>query len=331
MDHVHFPNEPKTDSLSTPLQLPEYQPPSHSNTSPQIVGEDWVCNGPSSSHLLASTDLEAMSGDASVPLDLGSPDEGVDMTTSTLATTRQRSRDTPNFQVQHEGHLYQCSSPNEKTGSNNHRLESQAPSAVTGNSSLPATQQQTISDIFRPPENQTAPKKTEVSVISAARSILRTDYLEYLEAELPRWAKGGLWVHEPGSSDGQLFIADPDYYDLQIAYSDVCQLHTWIEDDVIRSRMALIRLHLEYLRTCESWRTRRGKGRRIGRGDSTCIIDHILRKTHHDWPMLSKAQCSRLRARFHERKRYGKRWAVLADGLGKSILFLCSPKVAAMV
>lgn len=294
------------------------------------MGENWVCNGPSSSYLLASTDLEAMSGDAPMPLDLGNPDEGVDMTTSTLATTCQPSRDTPNLQVQYEGHSYQCSSHTGKTGPNNDRLASQAPSAVTGSSSLPANQQK-LSDIFRSSENQTAPKKTEVSVISAARSILRTDYLEYLEAELPRWAKGGLWDHEPGSSDGQLLIADPDYYDLQIAYSDVCQLHTWIEDDVIRSRMALIRLHLEYLRTCESWRTRRGKGRRIGRGDSTCIIDHILRKIHHDWPTLSKAQCSRLRARFHERKRYGKRWAVLADGLGKSVLFLCSPKVAAMV
>lgn len=271
-----------------------------------------------------------MSGDASVPLDLEDLDDGLDMTTSTLTTTYQRSRDTPNLQVQHEGHSYQCSSHNEKTGPNKDRLASQALPAVTGNLSLPANQQ-TFSDISRSSENQTAPKKTEVSVISAARSILRTDYPEYLEAELPRWAKGGLWDHEPGSSDGQLLIADPEYYDLQIAYSDVCQLHTWIEDDVIRSRMALIRLHLEYLRTCESWRTRRGKGHRIGRGDSTCIIDHILRKTHHDWPTLSKAQCSRLRARFHERKRYGKRWAVLADGLGKSILFLCSPKVAAMV
>ena len=168
-----------------------------------------------------------------------------------------------------------------------------------------------------------------MSVISAARSVLRTDYLEYLEAEVPRWAQGGLWDHEP-DSDSQLFTADPDYLDLQIAYSDVCQLHTWMEDDVIRSRMALIRLHLEYLRTCESWQTRRGKGR-IGRGDATCIIDHILQKTHPDWPTLSKTQCSTLRARFHERKRYGKRWAVLADELGKSILFLCSPKVAAIV
>ena len=271
-----------------------------------------------------------MNVDASISLDMdmGNLGEEADVETSTTSTTCQWPRETRILQVQNEGHSHQALSHNEKTCLNNNRRVSQAPPAGTGNSSLLANQL-TLPGLIRSSENQNPPKKTEISVISAARSILRTDYLEYLEAELPRWAKGGLWDHEPGS-DSQLVPADPDYYDLQIAYSDVCQLHTWMEDDVIRSRMALIRLHLEYLRTCKSWQARRGKGR-IGRGDASCIIDHILQKTHHDWPTLSKAQCSTLRARFHERKRYGKRWAVLADELGKSILFLCSPKVAAIV
>jgi hypothetical protein len=277
---------------------------------------------------LATTDLEAVSGDSSISLDLGNLNEEVDMTVSTLATTFQWPLETPILQIQTEGHSYQASSHNEKRDPNNNGRASQAPSAGTGNSSWTANQQ-IFPDLIKFSENKTSPKKTEMSVISAARSVLRTDYLEYLEAELPRWANGGLWDHEPGN-DSQLVTADPDYHDLQIAYFDVCQLHTRMEDDVLRSRMALIRLHLEYLRTCESWQTRRGKGR-IGRGDATCIIDHILQKTHYDWPTLSKTQCSTLRARFHERKRYGKRWAVLADELGKSILFLCSPKVAAIV
>ena len=326
MDDAIFPDDLNTHWPPTPLPLPESQP-LYSKNFPQLVDENWTCNATGFSHLSASMDLEAMSGDASTSFDVGNLDEEVDMTNSTLATTCQWPLQTPILQLQNKGRSHQASSHNEKTRPNNKRRVSQTLSAGTSDSSLPANQQSSPNCI-RSPEAPTSPKKTESSVVSAARSFLRTDYLDYLEAELPRWAKGGLWDHEPGR-DSQS-SADPDYHDLQIAYSDVCQLHNWMEDDVIRSRMALIRLHLEYLRTCESWQTRQGKGR-IGRGDATCIIDHILRKTHHDWPTLSKKQCGTLRARFHERKRYGKRWAVLADELGKSILFLCSPKVAAIV
>lgn len=329
MDCVNFPDDLNININwpPTPLPLPESRP-LHSNKLPQLMDENWACNGTGSSHLLASTDLEAMTGNASTSLDLGNFDEEVDMTNSTRATSCQWPLETPVLQIQNKGRSYQASSHTEKTGPDNNRRVSQTHSAGARDPSLRA-KQQTSPDWVSSPEDQTSPKKTELSVISAARSILRTDYLDYLEAELPRWATGGLWDHEP-DSDSQRSTADPEYYDLQIAYSDVCQLHTWMEDDVIRSRMALIRLHLEYLRTCESWQTRQGKGR-IGRGDASCIIDHILQKTHHDWPTLSKKQCSTLRARFHERKRYGKRWAVLADELGKSVLFLCSPKVAAIV
>lgn len=263
----------------------------------------------------------------------GNLDEDVDMTTSTLAKTCQWPPESLTSQIQNERHSHQASINNKKTSPKPNRRASRASSAGTGDSSLPA-KQPTFPDSMRPSENQTSAKKTEMSVTSAARSILRTDYLKYLEAELPRWAQGALRdQHEPGGRDtSQPSTADcHHYHDLQIAYADVCRLHTRMEDDAIRSRMALIRLHREYLRTCESWQTRQGRGRRIGRGDATCIIDHILRRTHGDWAALSKAQCGTLRARFHERKRYGKRWAVLADGLGTGVLLLCSPKVAAIV
>ncbi|KAG9234587.1 hypothetical protein BJ875DRAFT_441143 [Amylocarpus encephaloides] len=293
IDYVNFPPDLNINRPLTPLS--EFQP-LHSNRFPRETGDNLTCNGTSSSHLLASKDLEALSSS------VGNHEE-VDMTISTLTTTCQWPLETPILQVQNQGHTYQISPRNESTNPKESRIAIQAPSASISNTPLP--------------------------VITAARSILRTDYLEYLEAELPRWAQGGLWDHEQ-VNNSQLMSADPEYYKLQIAYSEVCQLNRWMEDDVIRSRMALIRLHLEYVRICEIWRKCQGKGR-IGRGDTTCIIDHILEKAHHDWPKLSKTQCSTLRARFHERKRYGKRWAVLSDELGKSVLFLCSQKVAAMV
>lgn len=328
MDYVNFSNDPNTSWPPTPFPLPEFDT-FQSNSFPQLMDEDWTFNDAEVTNLLATPlNLEATCGEACSFLDLGNVHEEIDITTSSLVTTCHWSPDSPPFHIPNKGHSHQPSPDNANTSPNSSRRASQASSSGTDNSPSPA-KDQTLQESTRCPENQTSPKKTEMAVISAAKSILRTDYVEYLEAELPRWAKGGLWDHESGN-DNQLVTADPDYYDLQIAYSDVCQLHTWMEDDVIRSRMALIRLHLEYLRACESWQKRRVKGR-IGRGDATCIIDHILQKAHPDWRTLSKAQCSTLRARFHERKRYGKRWAVLADELGKSILFLCSQKVAAIV
>ena len=327
IDYVNFVDDLNTNWPQTPLPLPEAQPLDSNNFS-QEMDENWTCKNADSGRLFAQTDLEDSRVDVSISADLGNLGEEVDMTTSTPATSCQSPLGPPILPTQSGEHSYQTLPQDEMRSRNKKRRAIQTPPAGASNSSLPANQQ-IFPDLVGSLENQISPKKTEMSVRSAARSVLRTDYQEYLEAELPRWAKGGLWDHEP-RSDSQPVTADPDYYELQVAYSDVCQLHTWMGDDMIRSRMALIRLHLEYQRTCESWQARRGKGR-IGRGDATCIIDHILQKTHHDWPNLSKTQCSTLRARFHERKRYGKRWAVLADGLGKSILFLCSPKVAAIV
>ncbi|QLI71520.1 Aurovertin biosynthesis cluster transcription factor aurF [Metarhizium brunneum] len=48
---------------------------------------------------------------------------------------------------------------------------------------------------------------------------------------------------------------------------------------------------------------------------------------------LDESQRKTLRARFHNSKRYGKRWmhVLLTEKLGRGILLLCSPKLAKMV
>jgi hypothetical protein len=170
--------------------------------------------------------------------------------------------------------------------------------------------------------------KARRTVVVASKTILREDYRQYLEAELPRWMTDGLGKQpEPLRPT----VASSGYRDLELAYSNVCQLDMRMGDDVIRSRMALIRLHLEYLRACESGKSHRDTGRQstgIGRGDASVVIDHILQGIHQAWSTLDDAGRSALRAKFHDRKRYGKRWSVLADALGPSILLLCSTRLA---
>lgn len=107
-----------------------------------------------------------------------------------------------------------------------------------------------------------------------------------------------------------------------------------MEEDAIYSRIALAKLHLEYLRVYEALRRHVSEKRKrstAGRGDATCIIDNILQQLHPDWASLSEAQHRAVRNKFHERNRYGKRWVILANGLGKGILLLCSPKMVALV
>ncbi|EAW17485.1 uncharacterized protein NFIA_074010 [Aspergillus fischeri NRRL 181] len=98
--------------------------------------------------------------------------------------------------------------------------------------------------------------------------------------------------------------------------------------------MALIRLHLEYTKTHQSWKNDSRQATvasTIGRGDATRIIDTILESIHEGWRNLSNKRQSDLRAKFHERKKYGKRWLLLADRLGPGILLLCSTKMANLV
>ncbi|KAH3170064.1 hypothetical protein KXW84_003669, partial [Aspergillus fumigatus] len=98
--------------------------------------------------------------------------------------------------------------------------------------------------------------------------------------------------------------------------------------------MALIRLHLEDTKARQSWKNDSRQATvasTIGRGDATRIIDTILESIHEGWRHLSPKRQSDLRAKFHERKKYGKRWLLLADRLGPGILLLCSTKTANLV
>ncbi|KAL4734285.1 hypothetical protein BDV11DRAFT_209516 [Aspergillus similis] len=98
--------------------------------------------------------------------------------------------------------------------------------------------------------------------------------------------------------------------------------------------MALVRLHLEYTKTHQIWKKDSRQATvasTIGRGDATRIIDTILECIHEGWRNLSNKRQSDLRAKFHERKKYGKRWLSLVDRLGPGILLLCSTKMANLV
>ncbi|THC95242.1 hypothetical protein EYZ11_005281 [Aspergillus tanneri] len=61
------------------------------------------------------------------------------------------------------------------------------------------------------------------------------------------------------------------------------------------------------------------------------MIDNILRRMHPDWNLYDALRRSKLRAKFHNEKRYGKRWAVLVAILGPSILFLCTSQLSRTV
>lgn len=40
---------------------------------------------------------------------------------------------------------------------------------------------------------------------------------------------------------------------------------------------------------------------------------------------------SDLRSKFHDRKRFGKRWSLLTDALGIGVLLVCSSRIANML
>ncbi|KAH8680628.1 hypothetical protein BX600DRAFT_504394 [Xylariales sp. PMI_506] len=166
-----------------------------------------------------------------------------------------------------------------------------------------------------------------------SHSILSADYYLLLETALPRWVKEGLWQEtaKPLSSQPTEWSK---YAELRLAYRCVCELDVRIGDDAIRNRMALIRLHMEYTKTHSA--RKRGKhgvqkSSTVGRGDATQIIDNILESIHEGWKELGQKRQSELRAKFHERKKQGKRWCIVANTLGPAILLLCSLKLANMV
>lgn len=191
-----------------------------------------------------------------------------------------------------------------------------------------------------------------------SQNVLCDDYYGLLKSELPRWAHEGLWPETPqkplglssSSSSSSLSssktislntsaLAGPaPYLKLERAYLAVCQLDTRMSDDVVRNRIALIQLHLEYTQTHETMRRRNsssspgGTGGKtastVGRGDASHVIDRILENTHSEWEALDQRRRAELRAKFHDRKKYGKRWSQLADALGPGILLVCATRLA---
>ncbi|KAH1531686.1 hypothetical protein KXX59_003506 [Aspergillus fumigatus] len=133
---------------------------------------------------------------------------------------------------------------------------------------------------------------SDALIQSVSKCILCEDYIVWLESELPRWTREGLWC-ETGQSLSPS-AGTSRYRDLEPAYFSVL-------------------------------------ASTIGRGDATRIIDTILESIHEGWRHLSPKRQSDLRAKFHERKKYGKRWLLLADRLGPGILLLCSTKTANLV
>ena len=180
----------------------------------------------------------------------------------------------------------------------------------------------------RPQIEKASSDSTALIANAASQHILREDYLQFLEGELPRWGRDTLWgdARYPELPTA----ATSAYRELELAYSSVCRLDIRMGDDAIRNRVALIRLHLEYTKAYEG-RGQNGHARTIGRGGASVIIDAILESIHQEWNTFDSKRKSDLRLRFHDRKRYGKRWLLLANSLGPSILLLCSPKIANMV
>ncbi|QLI68243.1 Aurovertin biosynthesis cluster transcription factor aurF [Metarhizium brunneum] len=112
----------------------------------------------------------------------------------------------------------------------------------------------------------------------ALRVCIRADYVEFLETNLPRWVKHGIWrtVWPPSKAKGA-----HGYESLQKAYWNICRLDRQMGDDAIRSRMAMVMLHLEYEKACLTWKSR----------------------TSTKWASANSQRKSEMRAKFHDRKR----------------------------
>ena len=187
---------------------------------------------------------------------------------------------------------------------------------------------------------------SELMVESLSQTVLCEDYYSLLESELPRWTREGLWhetsqkLTEPSSLTTAVVAAEgtppapSSYSKLERAYLAVCQLNSRMGDDVVRNRIALIQLHLEYTEMHQGRRHSSASqriGSTVGRGHASHAIDRILGNIHEEWKTLDPRRRAELRAKFHDRKKYGKRWSQLANALGPGILLICSTKLASAV
>lgn len=164
------------------------------------------------------------------------------------------------------------------------------------------------------------------------QSCLRPDYHEFLRTHLPRWVRDGLWrndLSQRGDGDGR---RSDGFENLQRVYSCFCQLDARIKGDAIRSRMVMALLHLEFENMYQDWKSGRVELAEpvtsMGRGNISAVIDTILEKAHPEWLFADAKQKAEFRAQFHNRKRHGKRWWMLMDALGPSVMILCSSRFA---
>ncbi|QLI74255.1 Aurovertin biosynthesis cluster transcription factor aurF [Metarhizium brunneum] len=65
--------------------------------------------------------------------------------------------------------------------------------------------------------------------------------------------------------------------------------------------------------------------------DQTAGMNIILENAHPEWTTANSRQKAELRAKFHDQKRFGKRWWMLVDVLGPSILIICSSRFAGTI
>ena len=173
--------------------------------------------------------------------------------------------------------------------------------------------------------------KCRPSIQAISANYIREDFLELLEINLPYWKENGLW--------GQQRLLNPcegsGHENLKNVYSCICELDRYIQTDPIRERVAMVLLYLQFQAAVNDWdvhdsqEERTGQEERgIGQGKLTRMIDSILQNSHSEWGQYNATRRTQLRARFHNRKRYGKRWSIFIEELGPAIIFLCSSVLA---
>ncbi|KAL4956318.1 hypothetical protein BDW69DRAFT_181716 [Aspergillus filifer] len=184
------------------------------------------------------------------------------------------------------------------------------------------------------------PSETESELIvrHLSHNMTCESYYEFLDSMLPRWIQWGIWhehdeiVSNPTRTD--LHSGTSPYFKLEQAYRVICHLNFRMGDDLVRDRVGLIQLHLEYTETHRGRRRSSGSDRTtstVGRGDASHIIDCILKSIHEGWAEMDQKRRAELRAKFHEKKKHGKRWFQVVNALGPGILLICSTRLATAV
>lgn len=163
------------------------------------------------------------------------------------------------------------------------------------------------------------------------RNYIREDAIPLLTRNIPQWSKEGLW-HEKFAPGGDL-LAAPGEGGLAHVYSCICRFESRMGNDAIRTRAAMVILQAKYDALIAERLSEQPciQGARRGRGYASVMVDRLLQSIHPGWETANKEHKAELRAKFHERKRYGKRWSVLTTHLGYGILFLASSELAAAV